>query len=81
MFKTCFACLHTPRRMASSWLVDHQVRPFAPLIPCVKLSQYGALTNTLEVELDATTLECDDSCQAAQNLTEINVDYTKVTNT
>ena len=37
--------------VASTWLGDHQGRPSAPLIRCVKPSKYEALTNTLELEL------------------------------
>ena len=65
----------------STWLGDHQVRPFVLLIPCVKPSKYGARANTLTVELEAITLECDENCQVVQNVTEINVDYTKVMTT
>ena len=38
--------------VASTWLGDHQGRPSAPLIRCVKPSKYGALTNTLELDLE-----------------------------
>ena len=42
--------LHTQQMVASTWLGDHQGRPSAPLIQCVKPSKYGALANTLEEE-------------------------------
>ena len=35
--------------VASTWLGDHQGRPSAPLIRCIKPSKYGALANTLEL--------------------------------
>ena len=38
--------------VASTWPGDHQGRSSAPLIRCVKPSEYGALTLTLELELD-----------------------------
>ena len=42
---------HIDEPVASTWLGDHQERPSAPLIRCVKPSKFGALTNTLESEI------------------------------
>ena len=38
--------------VVSTWLGDHQGRPSAPLIRCIKPSKYKALTNTKELELE-----------------------------
>ena len=44
--------LHTQQLVATTWLSDHQGKPTAPLIRCVKPSKYGALTDTLELQLE-----------------------------
>jgi hypothetical protein len=44
--------LHTQRMVASAWLGDHQGRPYASLIQCVKLSKYGAPINKSELKLE-----------------------------
>ena len=41
-----------------TWLGDHQGRPSALLIRCVKPSKYGALTDTLELELVTIRSQC-----------------------
>ena len=43
--------------VASTWLGNHQEKPSAPLIACVKPSKYGALTIALELELELPLLK------------------------
>ena len=49
--------LHTQHLVANTWLGDHQGRPSASLTRCVKPSKYGALTNTLDLELTFFNLD------------------------
>ena len=44
--------------VASTLLGDHQGRSSAPLIRCIKPLKYGALTNTLKLELDGNIQQC-----------------------
>jgi hypothetical protein len=43
---------HTLQLVASTWLGDYQGRPSTSLIRCVKESQPGASTNTLELKFN-----------------------------
>jgi hypothetical protein len=43
--------------VASTWLGDHQERPSAPLIQCVKPLEHGELTNILKLEPAKTFLK------------------------